>query len=208
MAYQYSFWSEFITRNGHQGDLIISSLQKYIRRNNVEEAAACAYELYISSPLALEKMWRRLLSISVEDVGFANIDMAEKIQNLYTMSKNFPYDDGDQSMFFIHAIRLLAESPKDRSSDYLKNIIIKGFEMGEVGAKVIDVAKDKHTKTGIEMGRDSFHFFHEGAKVENGIDVDNDYKERYLEVLTRYYAEDQSSVKKVDNPFKFNATQY
>ena len=96
-----------------------------------------------------EKVWHRLLSISVEDIGFGDLDAAGKINTLDEMRKKFAYDDGDQPMFFIHAIRILCACTKDRSSDYLKNIIIKEAAMGKV-PEILDVALDKHTRRGQE----------------------------------------------------------
>lgn len=185
MSIPYSMWAETKTRNNFTGDEIISSLQKAIRRAMVEEACAYAYELYITSPMLLEKLWRRLLTISVEDIGFGNLDAATHVNTLNEMRKNFPYDDGDQPMYFIHAIRILCESTKDRSSDYLKNLIIKGFAMGQK-PEVMDVALDKHTKRGAQMGRGSKHFFEEGTKVIPQLEVANDYRERYGKVLETY----------------------
>lgn len=202
MEEKYSFWSEVKTRNGFLADEIISSLQKSIRRSMVEEACACAYELYISSPQLLEKMWRRLLTISVEDIGFGNLNAAVQLNALNQIRQGFPYDDGDQPMYFIHAIRILCESEKDRSSDYLKNIIIKGFAMGKK-PEVLDVALDKHTKRGKLMGRGSKHFFEEGTKVIPQLKVDNDYRERYGKILEVYKPEDA-----VYDAFKYSQDQY
>ena len=159
----YNIWAASETINGFAADEIISCLQKSIRRAMVEEACQYAYELYVSGPVFLEKMWRRLLTISVEDIGFGNLNAAVLVNTMNEMRKNFPYDDGDQPMYFIHAIRILCESEKDRSSDYLKNIIIKEAAMGKV-PEIMDVALDKHTKRGQEMGRGSKHFFEEDRK--------------------------------------------
>ena len=82
-------------------------------------------------------------------------------------------------------IRILCACTKDRSSDYLKNIIIKEAAMGKV-PEILDVALDKHTRRGQEMGRGSIHFFEEGAKVIPQLDVDNGYKERYRKILENY----------------------
>lgn len=202
MSQNYNIWSELTTKNGFAADEIISSLQKSIRRAMVEEACEFAYELYITSPLLLDKLWRRLLAISVEDIGFGNLDAAGYIQNLSEMRKNFPYDDGDQPIFFIHAIRILCSCKKDRSSDLLKNIIIKGSALGNVPT-IMDVALDKHTKRGIAMGRGSKHFFEEGTKVTPELEVDNDYKERYREIIETYDPKNN-----VENAFKYNSTQY
>lgn len=68
----YDPWSNIQSRNGIPGDELISMLQKSIRRGLEENALAAAYEMYITSPQFHEKMWRRLLAISVEDVGFGN----------------------------------------------------------------------------------------------------------------------------------------
>ena len=93
----YDPWSKIVTKNGYAGDEVISALQKSIRRAKEEDACMFAYEMYISSPQLLEKMWRRLLTISVEDIGMGDPMAAVLVNNLYQMSKNFEYADGDQA---------------------------------------------------------------------------------------------------------------
>lgn len=181
----YNIWSASMTRNGFASDEIVSCVQKAIRRAMTEEACQYAYELYISGPIFLEKLWRRLLTISVEDIGFGNLNAAVQVNSINEMRKNFPYDDGDQPMYFVHAIRILCESEKDRSSDYLKNIIIKEAALGKKPV-IMDVALDKHTKRGREMGRGSKHFFEEGTKVIPQFEVNNNYRERYGKILEAY----------------------
>ena len=198
----YDPWQKITTRNGYEADEVISALQKCIRRAKEEEACMFAYELYISSPELEEKMWRRLLTISVEDIGMGNPMAAVIVNNLFQMRKNFDYADGDRPMYFIHAIRYLAQCEKDRSSDLLKNICIKSFAMGKF-PEIPDVALDKHTRRGLEMGRDSFHFLHEASKVIPQAEINNNYKERYEEILKEY---DPENV--VDTAFKFNGWQF
>lgn len=181
----YKLFEEAKTRNGFVLAEITSSLQKSIRRGWTEQACEFAYEIYISSPLLLDQLWARLMTISVEDIGFGNREVMGKVYQLNEIRKNFAYKSVDQPIFFIHAIRLMCESEKDRSSDLLKNIIIKKFAMGYV-PKVPDIALDKHTNKGRAMGRDSFHFFHEASQVFPQAKVDNDYKERYEEILKEY----------------------
>ena len=197
----YDPWSKITTRNGYAGDEVISALQKSIRRGLEEQACMFAYEMYISSPQLEEKLWRRLLTISVEDIGMGNPMAAIMVNNLYQMSKQFDYADGDKPMYFIHAIRYLCSSEKDRSSDLLKNICIKSFAMGKF-PEIPDYALDKHTQRGQAMGRDSFHFLNEASKVYPQKEVDNDYKERYAKILEEY---DPENV--VDSAFKFNGWQ-
>ena len=198
----YDPWSKITTRNGYAGDEVISALQKSIRRGLEEQACMFAYEMYISSPQLEEKLWRRLLTISVEDIGMGNPMAAIMVNNLYQMSKQFDYADGDKPMYFIHAIRYLCSSEKDRSSDLLKNICIKSFAMGKF-PEIPDYALDKHTQRGQAMGRDSFHFLNEASKVYPQKEVDYDYKERYAKILEEY---DPENV--VDSAFKFNGWQF
>ena len=198
----YDPWSKITTRNGYAGDEVISALQKSIRRGLEEQACMFAYEMYISSPQLEEKLWRRLLTISVEDIGMGNPMAAIMVNNLYQMSKQFDYADGDKPMYFIHAIRYLCSSEKDRSSDLLNNICIKSFAMGKF-PEIPDYALDKHTQRGQAMGRDSFHFLNEASKVYPQKEVDNDYKERYAKILEEY---DPENV--VDSAFKFNGWQF
>lgn len=198
----YDPWSKIVTRNGYAGDEVISALQKSIRRGLEEQACMFAYELYVSSPQLEEKLWRRLLTISVEDIGMGNPMAAIMVNNLFQMSRQFEYADGDRPMYFIHAIRYLCQSEKDRSSDLLKNICIKSFAMGKF-PEIPDYALDKHTQRGQAMGRDSFHFLNEASQVYPQKKVDNNYKERYAEILEEYNPEDVC-----DTAFKFNGWQF
>ena len=169
MSKDYSLWAEAKTKHGLMADEVISGLQKSIRRSMTELACRYAYELYTTSPVLLEKLWSRLLTISVEDVGFGNLDAARHMYVLNQMRKEYAYDDPDQPMYFIHAIRILCSCQKDRSSE-----------------EIIDLALDKHTKRGKAMGRDSKHFFNEACKVIPQAEVDNDYRERYGKILEEY----------------------
>ncbi|MCU9812308.1 hypothetical protein [Paraclostridium sp. AKS81] len=194
-------WARIKTRNGLNGDEVISSLQKSIRRGLEEQACEFAYEMYITSPQMEEKLWRRLLTITVEDIGMGDPMACTIVNNLYEMRKQFSYADGDRPIYFIHAIRYLCKCQKDRSSDLLKNIVIKGFAMGKI-PEILDYALDKHTVRGAEMGRDSFHFLNEASKVIPQMEVDNDYKERYGNILEIYKPEDA-----VESAFQYNPWQ-
>ena len=89
-----------------------------------------------------------------------------------------------------------------KSQEEINNIIIKEAAMGKV-MEVPDIALDKHTKRGQEMGRGSKHFFEEGTKVIPQLKIDNDYRERYGKILEKY---DPNHV--VPNAFKYNPGQY
>ena len=178
-------WARTKTRNGLNGDEVISALQKSIRRGKERDACEFAYEMYITSPQFEEKLWRRLLAISVEDIGMGNTNAPIFIHSLNQMRKEFQYNEADRAMFFVHAIRYLCQSEKDRSSDLLKNIVIKNFAMGYV-PEIPDIAFDKHTTRGKKMGRGSEHFLNEASIVIPQKKVDNHYKEEYAELLKKY----------------------
>ena len=178
----YDPWSKIMSRNGIPGDELVSGLQKSIRRGLERQACMIAYEMYITSLQFEEKLWRRLQAIAVEDVGYGNLEAPNLVLTLNQMRQNFPYTDGDRPIFFVHAIRVLCQSKKDRSSDHLKNIVIKQFEQG-VKPEIPDYAYDMHTQKGIAMGRDQKHFIEYASKVENEIEVGNTYKEELLKLL-------------------------
>ncbi len=161
----YDPWAEITTRNGYAGDEMVAMLQKAIRRGKEEDALHAAYEMYITSPQFEEKLWRRLLCISVEDIGFGNPDAPNLVYTLFKMRQEFPYNDGDRPMFFVHAIRYLCRQKKERSSDHVKNLLNHEFEVG-TKFEVPDYALDMHTRRGREMGRDVYHFLTEASRVE------------------------------------------
>lgn len=194
-------WARTKTRNGLNGDEVISALQKSIRRGKERDACEFAYEMYITSPQFEEKLWRRLLAISVEDIGMGNTNAPIFIHSLNQMRKEFQYNEADRAMFFVHAICYLCQSEKDRSSDLLKNIVIKNFAMGYV-PEIPDIALDKHTTRGKKMGRGSEHFLNEASIVIPQKKVDNHYKEEYAELLKKY---DPNHT--VDSAFQFNSWQ-
>ena len=200
----YDPWSNIQSRNGIPGDELISMLQKSIRRGLEENALAAAYEMYITSPQFHEKMWRRLLAISVEDVGFGDTHAPLQVYTLFKMAQEFPYSDGDQPMFFMHAIRYLCRCKKERTTDNIKNQIIKEWEHGKK-PEVPDYAYDLHTAKGRAMGRDEMHFLTEASRVEPYYET-----EGAAEIYEKYKAllESEDQGEKCPNAFEFNSWQY
>ncbi len=160
----YDPWSNTKTKSGIEADLVISALQKCIRRGEEDLALRMAYELYITSEFHEDKMWNRLLVISVEDIGFGNTNAPVFVKTMFDMHKEFAYGDLDRAIFFMHAIRYMCQSKKERSTDLIKNIIAKEFEKGYV-PEIPDYAIDMHTIKGQAMGRDVFYFLDEASKV-------------------------------------------
>ncbi len=179
----YDPWSNVTTRNGFCGDEIISMLQKSIRRGNEKQALEAAYEMYITSPQFEEKLWRRIQVIAVEDIGFGDPHAATLIYSLNLMRKDYLYDEGDRSIFFIHAIRYLCKCKKERSNDHIKTLLVQDFEKN-CPLQVPEYALDLHTQKGRAMGRDIVHFYQEASKVIPEAESE-DCHSLYEEVLNR-----------------------
>lgn len=116
-----------------------SLLQKAIRRSEAELAIVAARALYGYRGKAI---WKRLLTIAVEDVGIANPDLLWEVARL----------GGDTELRFMlgtdievieDLCRKLAESAKDRSADYLSCSAVR---LPECGAHREWLAKVSWTK--------------------------------------------------------------
>lgn len=177
-------WTRVETAHGFPADELISTLQKSIRRGLAENAGLVAYEMYVTSAELEEQCWRRLEIISVEDVGLADPHAALLVDALYRMHARAQRPTGDRFLFLLHAVRFLAGSTKDRSTDEMANWIMRVVASGDRLPDVPDVALDMHTRRGRELGRDILHFLHEGAIVEpEWQGRDRSYRERLLALL-------------------------
>lgn len=181
--YAYDPWQKCKTKSGLAADLVISALQKEIRRNNVENAATLAYEMLITSEEMEEYLWFRLKTISVEDVGFANEKAAVLVGILDQMRSTFK-QPGDRGLLAIHAVRYLAQSLKDRSSDEMYNWIMKEYKSGKLKPEIPEYAIDKHTLKGQEMGLGEENFYSVSAVVSPEWEGRNKtYRERIIKIL-------------------------
>lgn len=158
-------WVGARTLHDLAADEVISALQKEIRRGHTENAALLAYEMLITSEELEAKLWQRLQVISVEDIGYGQIDAPLLIQTLYQMHQNFPQPQGDRYLFALHAVRYLCRCTKDRSSDELLNWVKHAIETDGQRPVVPDYAVDMHTEAGRRRGRGKRHFLEEGSLV-------------------------------------------
>jgi len=158
-------WQDVAMKSGLPADDVISALQKSIRRGMLENAVLLAWDMFDTSEELEEKLWARLTVIAVEDIGFGRPDAPVIIETLYQQHKRFVRPEHDRFLFAVHAIRLLATSQKERSSDDLANWARHGTALGEVKAEIPDVARDMHTRAGQLIGRDYRFFMEEASKV-------------------------------------------
>ena len=181
--YPYDPWQKCQTRSGLAADLVISALQKEIRRNHPENAATLAYEMLITSEDMEEYLWFRLKTISVEDVGFGTPMAPVLIGVMDQMRKTFK-QPGDRGLLAIHAVRYLCQCQKDRSSDEMYNWIMKEYKSGNLRPQIPDYAVDKHTLQGQLEGKDEDYFYSTGSQVSpEWEDRDRTYRERILKIL-------------------------
>lgn len=174
-------WTRVETRHGFQADELVSTLQKEIRRGHAENAALVAYEMATSSPELEDHLWQRLMIISVEDVGFGNEQAAVLVSSLDTMRRRLPADRGERLLLAVHAVRALARSPKDRSSDEMVSWITREVEARGRRPEIPDHAYDVHTRRGQEMGRRVPHWLGEGTRLEPEAEGrDRTYRDRLL----------------------------
>lgn len=177
-------WQRTTTENGFAADEVISALQKCLRRGMVDNVVLLGWEMYITSPELEEKMWSRLQVIAVEDIGLGNPNAPVLIETLFQQHKRFDRPTGDRFLFAAHAIRVLATSAKDRTSDDMVNWAMRSVALGENTPEIPDVALDMHTSRGQAMGRDYRFFMEEASQVVPEIeDKDQTYRNWILDAL-------------------------
>ena len=131
-----------------------------------------------------EMLWSRLCVIAVEDVGAGNLNLPTLVDTLYRTHARYPRPIGDRFLFAADAIRLIADSPKDRTTDDMVNFARLENVVRGKAPEVPDFAIDMHTKRGWEMGRGYEHFMTEASRVENQINSgETSYRDRIMAAI-------------------------
>lgn len=179
-------WVSVRTVHDFPADQVISALQKEIRRGHSENAVLLAYEMVITSPALEDYLWKRLMVISVEDIGFGEPQAAVLINALRQMVQTMDRGEGERKLFAVHAVRYLCGCQKDRSSDEMVNWVIEAARLGRARPQIPDYALDMHTAAGQAMGRGKRYFFEVGAVLDPELpDRDQRYRRRLMEMLDR-----------------------
>jgi replication-associated recombination protein RarA len=177
-------WQRTTTEHGFAADEVISALQKSIRRALTDNALLLAWEMYLTSPELEEKLWSRLCVIAVEDIGLGNREAPVLVETLYQQHKRYDRPGGDRFLFAAHAVRVLSQSEKDRTSDDMVNWAMRGTQLGDLKADIPDFARDMHTLSGQKLGRDYRFFMEEASRVEPEIpNKDQRYRDWILAAL-------------------------
>jgi hypothetical protein len=160
-------WSRARTIHDLAVDEIRSVLQKSIRRGDVEEAVLAALELYDTGPEVEELLWRRLEVIAAEDVGMGMPEATVLIEALNAQRLRIP-PTADRWIFAAHAVRVLTEAPKDRTSTELAAWATQVVSRGERMVEIQDFHVDHHTRRGVAMGRGPAFWVENGGGVLHG----------------------------------------
>jgi replication-associated recombination protein RarA len=152
------------TRNGFDLAEVISAIQKEIRRANEREAMECCMELV---PYFEAYLWKRLLIISMEDIGIgcpATHTLVRALRDTYFECRE-EGKDGGARLALANAVLLMCRSEKTRIADHLQCVVSANREKEGVLPVLPDYAFDKHTGKGKRMGRGVDHWLKEGCKL-------------------------------------------
>ncbi len=155
-----------------------SAFQKFVRRGLEHEALWYGTELYMSG--YDEYVWGRIRIIVSEDIGLANPMLLAQIDSLYstyTDLKKKKNKHQPEKLQFIHAIMLIARSPKSRLVD---NKVSYYFDLRNSNPQpeIPDYVYDMHTLTGKIKGRGNDHFYEEAALINNVGDITEEFSFR------------------------------
>ena len=172
--------------NGYPLDVLISALQKSIRRGDEDLAIRAAVELMATSRELEEYVWKRLLVICAEDIGKGNYMSSVIVKSLHDSSLLLSdrQAESDRRILLVHAVRFLSSQDKDRSSA-LRASIAKRECLRNVPIEFPDYVYDLHTLRGQSMGRGYEHFLQESSRVSPDINKEEEeaLKERLRALL-------------------------
>ncbi|MGW3957453.1 hypothetical protein ACWEKM_42735 [Streptomyces sp. NPDC004752] len=179
-------WSHTTSARGFQCDELVSALQKYIRRGNLDEALLIAREMYETGPELEQHLWTRLMVISSSDCGDGTFLQTPIVESLHRVCMRMPRGTGERWLFIAQAVRYLATCTKDMTTDEIcmwsRHVMNKGLREPVIPSYAIDI----HTAKGQELGRGVAHFLDEGTYIENPYaGADHTFGDRVREIVAR-----------------------
>lgn len=158
------------TKNGHPALLMISAMQKAIRRGEERDAMGFACELVHTSKAYCTMVLNRLVVITHEDIDTTRAPwvvpfVATAVVQAQVAYARKPENPGGARMIIGNAIRLMCRAPKSREGDHFQAAVGLANLLERHVPEVPDHAFDKHTTKGKRMGRGLDHFRAEGAAL-------------------------------------------
>lgn len=179
-------WADVVSVRGFQCDELISALQKYIRRGDLEETLLVAREMYETSPELEAHLWTRLLVISISDCNDGTFTQTLVVESLNRVGMRMQRGTGERWGFLVQAVRYLVSLPKDETTDEICMWSRHTMNKGLRGPVIPDYALDIHTEAGRKMGRGMTHFLGDGTVVANPYSgADPTFGERVREIVAR-----------------------
>lgn len=165
---------QILTQKGYDFFEISSAFQKSVRRGKIDESCYWATELLNSN--YHKYLWKRILIITVEDIGIAEPDAIVRIKALhdtfFSLIGHYKVETKEPRIMVYQAIYYLCKAPKTRLADYMKNYYHQSHN--ERNLEIPDYALDIHTRKGKMKGRGLSFFYEEGSKVEPHQPVHNE----------------------------------
>lgn len=153
---------QYKTPGGYAFGETMSALQKCIRRADEEGAMFWAIEM---EPQFGSHLWNRLEIISHEDIGLADplvLPFVHTCREQYWDMRN--RGNSGFRLVLANAVLAMCRAKKSRLADHFLITMYRRPARREIP----DVALDKHTTRGRQMGRGFDHFFTDGILLQDG----------------------------------------
>ena len=116
-----------------------------------------------------------------EDIGLANPELPSQINslfNIYTELKAWKNANHPERLQIVHAVLLMARSPKSRMLDHACHVAYTTNET----IPMPDYALCMHTGRGRQQGRGLDHWYSDAATLVNGLDLDDKWEVKSREL--------------------------
>ena len=184
--------TDYSTRSGMKVSAAFLKLHRDILAGSTDEAISTAYDLYRTSAVMLEELWKQLELEAVYTIGLAEQGALAYIYNLrcicYHTEPYMPDAGGMQALSFIQAIRYLCGCEKEQSLEQEIRKVQDCYDAG-VYPVIPAFARDHHNHAGRELGHTPLDFLYPdgGSKVVPEAEGAEPYKKRLIELLTPIY---------------------
>lgn len=153
---------QLFTKKGYSLFEVSSALQKDIRRSNEQPALYWAFELVQSNFAAY--LWKRLLVISMEDIGPANHAAPAQILAFGAAYEQLRRKKSKETNLAVaSAVVYLVRCEKSRLYDWAKCLMVDTHPSARL--PIPSYAVDMHTTRGRREGKGIEDFFSDGCKV-------------------------------------------
>jgi len=127
-----------VLRDGGKKWLVSSSMQKAIRRGDVDTALDLVEGLCTFDP---NYAWRRLGVVVVEDIGVGNLELCRQYF-WASMNRRRMWGNGDATKTLCYLVEQMCRSPKDRNSCEMGTLAEHSVSRNDLRSKLYSVSAD------------------------------------------------------------------